>query len=307
MNKIVASCVLMLIVAGGCSQPYAGNQPVNLGPNVNSENHEGSAEISADGMTLYFDALDRPNGHGGWDIWMSRAEKPHRGFSPATAMAEPVNSRFNESGPCISNDGLMLYFASDRPGGYGDFDIWVTTRKTPQDPWTQPTNLGPAVNGRFYDNHPCISPDGLTLCFDSYRPVPGALGYTDIYMTTRATVDDPWGRPELLAINSDGYEYSPDIACDGLTLYYDSPHQGRDIWITRRAADESWKRGSPLGPQFNTPGIDTDPSPATDNSLLYFVSNRPGGRGGFDIWVMDTKKAKKAKSPRVESPASESK
>lgn len=299
MKKIVVGCVLALTVAGGCSKPYARiSSPVNLGPNVNTDSHEGSVDISADGMTLYFDALDRPGGRGGWDIWMSRAKAPPRDFSPAESLPAPVNSRFDETGPCISDDGLTLYFASDRPGGSGDFDLWVATRRTSKDPWGEPVNLGPAVNSEYYDNHPSISADGLTLYFDSRRPgVSSEPGYNDIYMTRRATVNDAWGKPELLAVNTEGLEYSPDIARDGLTLYYDSPLAGRDIWVTRRATpNEAWKKGVPLGPPFNTPGIDTDPSISANSSLLYFVSNRPGGYGGFDIWVMDTKKAQNPKS-----------
>ncbi len=273
---------------------------VNLGPNVNSDGHEGSPDISADGMTLYFDALARPGGPGGWDIWMSCAKTPHQDFSPAVPLPAPVNSRFNETGPCISDDGLTFYFASDRPGGSGDFDLWMATRATTDDPWGEPVNLGPTVNSRYYDNHPSISADGLTLYFDSRRPgLPGQSGHNDIYMVTRATVDDPWGEPEPLAVNTEEYDYSPDIARDSLTLYYDSFLAGRDLWVTKRATvDEPWDKGVPLGPPFNTPGIDTDPSLSANSSLLYFVSDRPGGYGGFDIWIIDTQKYQNA-SPHI--------
>ena len=169
-------------------------------------------------------------------------------------------------------------------------DSWVN--------WSEPVNLGPTVNSRYYDNHPSISADGLTLYFDSRRPgISRRPGYNDIYMTRRATVNDAWGKPELLAINTEGLDYSPDIARDDLTLYYDSPLAGRDIWVTRRASpNEAWEKGAPLGPPFNTPGIDTDPSISANSSLLYFISNRPAGYGGFDIWVMDTKKEQNPKS-----------
>jgi regulation of enolase protein 1 (concanavalin A-like superfamily) len=265
---------------------------INLGPNVNSDHNEGSPDISADGMTLYFDALVRPGGIGGWDIWMSRAQSPHNDFAPAIALAALVNSRFNETGPCISDDGLTLYFASDRPGGSGDFDLWVTTRTSTDDPWGEPVNLGPTVNSRYYDNHPSISADGLTLYFDSRRPgIPGHSGHNDIYMVKRAAVNDAWGEPEPLAVNTEEHEYSPDITPDGLTLYYDSFLAGRDLWVSKRATqDAAWEKGLPLDAPFNTPGIDTDPSISVNSSLLYFVSDRPEGYGAFDIWVIDTEK-----------------
>ena len=72
-------------VAGSFRAEKIYSSPVNLGPNVNTGSHEGSPDISADGMTLYFDAYDRRGGLRGWDIWMSEANSPHRDFSPAVA------------------------------------------------------------------------------------------------------------------------------------------------------------------------------------------------------------------------------
>jgi regulation of enolase protein 1 (concanavalin A-like superfamily) len=277
---------------------------VNLGPNVNTGCHEGAPDISADGMTLYFEALGRPGGLGGCDIWMSRAKTPHQDFSLAVPLPAPVNSPSDESGPCLSDDGLTLYFASNRPGGSGDFDLWVATRETTEGSWSEPVNLGPTVNSRYDDNHPSISADGLTLYFDSRRPgIPGQSGCNDIYMTKRATVNDPWGEPEPLAVNTEEDEYSPEIARDGLTLYYDSHLAGRDIWVTKRAApDEAWEKGVPLGPPFNTPGIDTDPSLSDNTTLLYFASDRPGGYGEFDIWVMDTQQKRDSEPSHRQPP-----
>jgi hypothetical protein len=281
-------------VAGTFSAEKIYSSPVNLGPNVNTGSHEGSPDISADGMTLYFDAYSRRGGLRGWDLWMSEANSPHQDFAPAVVLPEPVNSWYDDSGPCIADDGLTLYFASNRPGGSGDFDLWVTTRETTQDPWGQPVNLGPTVNSAYYDNHPSISADGLTLYFDSRRPdVLGLAGYTDIYVTRRPSVDGQWSTPEpLTVINSLWYnDYSPDISSDGLTLYYDSYLAGRDLWVMSRAdPNAAWQQPIHLGVPFNTAGIDTDPSIAADGSLLYFVSDRPGSQGGFDIWVMPMKK-----------------
>ena len=109
MRKIVIlGCALSILAVSGCSEPYAGvRSPVNLGPNVNTSGHEGSPDISADGRSLYFDAL-RAGGIGSWDIWLSEASSPHKDFSAAQPLPEPVNSRYGDSGPCISDDGLTL-------------------------------------------------------------------------------------------------------------------------------------------------------------------------------------------------------
>lgn len=270
------------------------SSPVDLGPNLNTVGHEGSPDISADGMTLYFDDCDRRGGSRGWDIWMSQANSPHQDFSHAVALPAPVNSWYDDSGACISDDGLTLYFASNRPDGSGDFDLWVTTRKTTAGPWDQPVNLGPTVNSPYYDNHPSISADGLTLYFDSRRP--DALGLaegTDIYVTRRTSVNGPWSTPEPLTVINTPWddECSPDISSDGLTLYYDSYLAGRDLWATSRAdPNAAWPQPIHLGVPFNSASADTDPSISADGSRLYFVSDRPGGEGGCDIWVMPLKK-----------------
>jgi len=264
---------------------------------VNSINYEGSPDISSDGLSLYFDCL-RLDGSGGWDIWVTHAKTPHCDWSSPEVLVPPVNSRYDESGPCISADGLMLYFASDRPGGSGDFDIWVATRKTTENPWEEPVNLGPNVNSWAYDNHPSISADGLSLYFDSRRPNPsGSLGNNDLYVTKRATTADNWSIPENLGqkINTSKIEYSPNILRDDMIMFFDSRITDRDIWMTtRRNANDDWDTAAPLEPPMNTSYIDTDPSISVDGSIIYFVSNRPGGNGQFDIWQAPiTKNTKK--------------
>jgi WD40-like Beta Propeller Repeat len=59
-----------------------------------------------------------------------------------------------DGGPNTSNDGLRLYFVSDRPGGAGGSDLWVARRTTVADPWSIPVNLGPSVNGKDMDASP---------------------------------------------------------------------------------------------------------------------------------------------------------
>jgi Tol biopolymer transport system component len=77
-----------------------------------------------------------------------------------------VNSPSDEGAVSISADGLVLFFISDRPGGYGLHDIWVTWRTTTHDPWSVPVNLGPTVNTSSREGSPEISADGRELYFD---------------------------------------------------------------------------------------------------------------------------------------------
>jgi hypothetical protein len=272
----------LLAVSGGARADFRFGVPQDLGPVVNSSGSDGSPEISPDGLTLYFDS-GRPGGQGDWDIWMT-TRSPGGDWGTPVPLPVPINGPYADSGPSLSADGLSLYFGSNRSGGYGNYDLWISTRQSQDAPWGPPVNLGPKVNGSYYDNHPSISADGLSLYFDSARP--GGLGY-DVWVTRRATLKSPWGTPVNpgWAINDIGIELSPYIFHDNLILFFDSRRVDRDIWMARRpTADESWELAVPLDPPVNTWDFDTDPSVAADGSMLYFGSDRPGGVGGQDLW-----------------------
>ena len=90
-----------------------------------------------------------------------------------------VNHTANDSGPCLSADGLTLFFDSDRPGGYGNSDLWATSRTATSEPWGEAVNLGPIVNSPADETIAHISADGSTLYFGSNRP--GGYGGRDIW------------------------------------------------------------------------------------------------------------------------------
>src|SRR5215471_17462185 len=88
----------------------------------------------------------------------------------AVNLGPVVNSGFDDQHPAISKDGLRLYFVSNRPGGFGGLDIWVSRRASLEDPWEAPINLGPSINSSSNDFAPNLSTDGHLLFFDSDRP-----------------------------------------------------------------------------------------------------------------------------------------
>jgi hypothetical protein len=200
-----------------------------------------------------------------------------------------VNTSYMESNPCISADGLTLFFDSDRPGGSGNRDIWVTTRATTEGSWSQPVNLGPAINSPAYDGHANLSEDGLSLYFSSERP--GGYGNRDTWLVTRETTSASWSEPRNLGpgVNSAAYDSGPNISGDGKTLFFGSGRlggygggNGWDLWMTRRTStDDPWTTPVHLGPIINSPYQDIAPCISADGSILYFYSNRPGGNG---IW-----------------------
>jgi len=155
-------------------------EPMNLGPVVNSQSQDTGPKICSDELELYFSS-NRPGGHGIDDIWVSRRATKNDPWGEPENLGLTVNSPSSDWGHSISPDGLALYFSSNRPGGFGDDDLWVTTRPTTSDPWRPPFNLGSVVNSSYADYATCISSDGYTLLFGSNRP--DGCGEFDIWQT----------------------------------------------------------------------------------------------------------------------------
>ncbi len=211
-------------------------------------------------------------------------------FGEPTNLGPIVNSSDYDSGPCISADGLTLYFHSPRPNGYGEKDLWMTRRETIDDPWGEPENLGATINSLYNDHHPNIFLDGLSLCFNSLRP--GGSGDSDIWMSSRATKDDPWSTPINLgsSVNSSGWEGNAFVSNDGLTLMFNSDRPGgygnKDLWVTRRpTTNDDWGEPANLGPIVNSSEWEAAANISPCGKWLFFASRRPGGFGDGDIWM----------------------
>ena len=271
--------------------PIFGN-PVHLGPTVNSSAEEYDPSISADELELYFNSY-RPDGLGQADLWVTtRKTKADLWGSPVN-LGPTLTSPVGDKGPCISADGLSLYFNSARSGGYGGQDLWVTKRKTKGTPWGEPVNLGPIVNSPSNDQTPCISADGLTLYFIVWpEKSPEGWDQSDLWVTTRKTIAAPWGKPVNLGptVNSPAYDGSPSLSDDGLSLYFDSERDGGStIWVTKRkSTSDPWGAPVKLGPAVNA-SWEANPDLSRDGSTLYFVSTRRGRLGRTDIWQVSLK------------------
>jgi serine/threonine protein kinase/Tol biopolymer transport system component/tetratricopeptide (TPR) repeat protein len=204
-------------------------EPVNLAPPLKGVF---TSSISADGQSLYIDE-DRMPG----DIRVATRTSVSDPWGTPEKLGPNVNSAAHDIGPCISADGLELYFCSNRSGGYGSWDVWVSTRATVSDPWGKAVNLGSQINSPAFDGHPFITPDGLTLLIGSRRP--GGRGDQDIWFTRRATRNDNWGALVNLGpvINTSKGECEPCISSDGRTLYFSDADTARpggrggwDLW-----------------------------------------------------------------------------
>jgi hypothetical protein len=193
--------------------------------------------MSPDGLEAYFGST-RAGGYGGVDIWMMERGTPKSEWESPVNLGPTVNSTGDDWQIVLSPDGLELYFCDDssspRPGGLGSVDLWVTKRTSIGEPWTEPVNLGPAVNSSGWDSAPYLSSDGLLLFFDSDRSA--GYGSWDLYVSKRASLSDPWEQAVNLGpvVNSSSYDETPQLSADGLTLYWGSRRPGGyggvDIW-----------------------------------------------------------------------------
>jgi len=260
----------------------------NLGPLINSPLNEISPRCSTDRLSLFF-ASDCLGGFGNADIWMATRTATDSPWSQPVNLGPPVNTPYWEGGLALSADGLSIFFTSDRPGGQGGLDIWMTTRSTPGGPWENPVNLGPPLNSPASDWGPGISSNGLEMYFSSNRP--NGHGGDDIYVTTRASTENPWGEPVNLGppVNSRKNDGSPSISANGRLLFFKSSREGSflggDIWVTERVTvQDGWGPAVNLGPAVNNENRQIGPELSPDASVLYFSCDRDDGMGYFDIW-----------------------
>ena len=219
-------------------QPWG--TPLNLGPAVNTPGLEAVAALSRDEHWLFFTS-DRTGSLGGMDIWVSYRDHIHDpfGWQPALNAGAGVNSVFGESAPSYFENGggaPQLFFHSNRPGGLGGTDIYVS-ELSPNGTFG-PASLVAELSSPSNEQHPSIRFDGLEMFF--FSPRPGSLGGPDLWVATRKTVFDPWSTPANLGpiVNSALDEVQPYIASDRQTLYFQSSRPGgaggQDIWMTTR-------------------------------------------------------------------------
>src|SRR5438876_7304961 len=126
-------------------------------------------------------------------IWMSAlgssADAQTFEWSAPINLGSVVNSASADQHPAISSDGLNLYISSDRPGGCGGLDIWVSRRASLYSPWESPVNLGCTINSSANDLAPNLTADGHMLFFHSFRATDNCGG-GDIYYAHRDSTSD---------------------------------------------------------------------------------------------------------------------
>jgi Tol biopolymer transport system component len=196
--------------------------------------------------------------------------------------------------PAVSKDGLSLYFMSDRPGGFGGPDIWVSQRASRESQWGLPINLGEAVNTAALEGAPILSRDEHWLFFNSNRT--GGFGLNDLWASYREHTKDDlgWQTPFNLGagvntpFQDQGAGYFENDDGGVPLLFFGSNRPGgpgfNDIYENQLLPDGSVGL-TRLVPELSSPANDLRPSVRFDGLEVFLFSNRPGSLGDTDLWV----------------------
>lgn len=230
--------------------------------------------------------------YGGFGDWGEAVDIESHGGGADADFNRPDST---EGCPFVSPDGKMFFIASNRPGGLGGLDIWVSTRAGEHDPWSEPVNLGAPINSAANDFCPTMARDGNTFFFASNRAgFCGTTANADIY-TTRFGPALAASEVTRLSceVNSGWDEHSPfpaEMPGQGPVLFYSS---ARPADIDDTAGDHDlymspmhggvYKAGIALS-DINTRVDEGQPNVSRDGQELFFWSNRAGGIGGPDIY-----------------------
>src|SRR6266516_3866189 len=215
-------------------------------------------------------------------------------WSAPVNLGPSINTASREVQVSITHQGLSLYFDSDRLGGFGANDIYVSQRISINAPWGPAKNLGPTINSTKAEFAPNFSPDDHWMYFASARL--GGSGGLDIWVSHRADINDDfgWETPKNVgpSVNTSAAEgdafYFVDPADGKAALYFTSLNRPGglgdwDIYQSTQNEDGSFNPAIRV-PELSTPSRDTRMTIRSDGLEIIFSSNRPGGSGGIDLW-----------------------
>lgn len=186
---------------------------------LNTIGNDAAISLSPDGKQLFLFKAEGDNG----DIYVSKRENGK--YGPAEKLKGEVNSNFWEGSLSISTDQKKLYFASNRPGGFGGKDLYVAT-KNEDGSWGNVKNLGDKINTKYDEDAPFISPDSRILVFSSEGH--NSIGDFDLFISDWNTTENTWQAPKNLGypINTTGDDLFYFLSPDGKRGYFSSARDG---------------------------------------------------------------------------------
>jgi outer membrane protein OmpA-like peptidoglycan-associated protein/tetratricopeptide (TPR) repeat protein len=197
--------------------------PQNFGTPVNTKNNNGIASFTGDGQFVVCGRCNELDGYGSCDIY--GATLTGKTWNMPINLGNTINSKSWDAQVSIAVDGRTLVWSSNREGGFGDQDLWIS-RKNEKGFWTDAKNLGSIINTEGNEYSPFLHPDGKTLYFSSNNHSP-RIGGIDIYKST-LNEDGTWTKPENLGypINTEKNDLYYVQTPSGLKGYFASDREG---------------------------------------------------------------------------------
>ncbi|WP_271768401.1 hypothetical protein [Aquimarina algiphila] len=183
-----------------------------------SQFDDSSPHLTTDGNTLYFVSKRPSKGVPiSSDIWVVKKDETGKWGIPFR-LNNPVNSEYREYSPCTDDAG-NLYFASDRPNGYGQGDLYIA--KIENKKFMAPVNLGNSINTKHGEWNLEVNKKGNLLIFEASGRKENVSSYGDLYISFKS--DTKWSIPQnIKELNTSGSDLYPHITHDGKTLFFTS-------------------------------------------------------------------------------------
>ncbi len=257
--------------------------PQSLGATLNSIDEEQLATLAPNGLSLYFQS-NRPGGLGGNDIYVSQRATLSSAWGAPQNVAI-LNTSSGDSPASISPDGREMFINSQRPGGIGGVDLYLSTRTDPNNDfgWSAPVNLGAVVNTTFTEQNPnyFVNPaTGTGTLFFASDRASGTTNVKDFFQSTR-NANGTFNPPTIISeLNSAEDEVRTAISRDGLEIFFSSRRISPNNFIyvsTRASVSASWNPPIQVASLGTGNENATQPFLSPDGTILYFSSSRPGG------------------------------
>ena len=257
---------------------------VNMGDSINNGYSDYNPVVPADENSVIFTS-NRPVGNAMGDlhsyIYIS-TRKSDSSWSSARMFDKSLNGMIENESSFITADGQQLFIS-----GNNGKTTSVLTSFPGENSWDVPQDPGGDINNPPHAGSVCVSPDGNTLYFVSERP--DGFGGKDIWRCVKLP-NGKWSLAVNLGntINTPYNEETPFMHSDGKTFFFSSEGHtgigGYDIFFTQLLDNGKWVEPFNLGYPINSPDDDTHFSLSLDGKRAYFSSDRPGGKGGMDIY-----------------------